>query len=886
MRRVLTAAAATVALLIGTGGAAWADPPTSPVPDRLPSGWSLDDDKLVWTAPRPVPMGDAAVEFWSGDRLLGRARGAADQRTFRMPVPDDTDDLSVRAAGKRLDAAAPPQRRKGTAPAALPPPSPAGELDPGAPGPYATTTGEYDLPSAKLPDFPADVEMRGVVVAPTNAPGPRPLALFLHGRHYTCYQGDDPDKITGDWPCPEGLTEVPSYRGYLQSQQLLASQGYVTVSISANGINGQDFAADDGGAQARSSLVRLHLAQWAARNPAIARVAPQADLSKVFLVGHSRGGEGVNRAAMDTLNPPPAAVDGYHGKVGWTIRGTLLIGPTIFGHDPVPDVPSATILPGCDGDVSDLQGQIFVDGTRGVGNGKALHSALLFVGANHNYFNTEWTPGQSAAPSFDDFFTDPGAPDPLCSPGTPTRLTERQQQTAGATYIATAARLFVAGDDRARPLLDGTGVRAPSADPARVLSHAVGAGRTPAILPDARPAVTGGKLCLQVAADPADACLVNEDFSGGSPHFTPFFVVSPEEGRYAVRVDGPATVRPAKPASLAGASDLAVRLIVPPNTTGRFGLSASSPGGKTFDLGDVTVEGAPGSESTSSYWAREVRVERPKGLTSLASLSVTPRQAGPSWLIDAWGFRPGTPAPSATALSRIDVGEIEATEGDSGTATYQVPVAVKGKAGGKVRLFLVDPDTFSARSWVADVRPGSSRIDVPVEVTGNDTYGGSERWYVLAKAVRNTMVGDYEGGVDVREDDPRPDITVTPASVTAAEGGSLTWTINLSAAAEVPIYLIFLPQPTEAELSSTDVDPEWFTGNSGESYEPSRALSSTGLQPFVEVEAGTTTAQLIMPTVSDDAAEGAENVRWQATVYNFDTGELEPLSVVNGTLTD
>ena len=49
---------------------------------------------------------------------------------------------------------------------------------------------------------------------------------------------------------------MPSYRGYLQAQQLLASQGYVTVSISANGINGQDYLDEDGGAQARSSLVR------------------------------------------------------------------------------------------------------------------------------------------------------------------------------------------------------------------------------------------------------------------------------------------------------------------------------------------------------------------------------------------------------------------------------------------------------------------------------------------------------------------------------------------------------------------------------------------------------------------------------------------------------
>ncbi|CAM5676472.1 hypothetical protein SALBM135S_09177 [Streptomyces alboniger] len=165
---------------------------------------------------------------------------------------------------------------------------------------------------------------------------------------------------------------MPSHAGYRTAQELLASQGYVTVSIAANGINGQDDLAEDGGAQARSSLVRLHLARWAdwARRPATApaavRAVAPADLSRVLLVGHSRGGEGVNRAALDSLYAPPADQDGYHGPTRWKIRGTVLIGPTVFGQNPAPDVPSATILPGCDGDVSDLQGEIYVDGTRGV----------------------------------------------------------------------------------------------------------------------------------------------------------------------------------------------------------------------------------------------------------------------------------------------------------------------------------------------------------------------------------------------------------------------------------------------------------------------------------------------------------------------------------------
>jgi hypothetical protein len=897
MRRILIAVAAATALLIGSGGQAWADPPRPAPSSPLPSGWAVKDGELTWTSPRPVPMGDARVEFYSGDTLLGPARAAKDQRTFRLALPGRLTDLQARAGGRRLDASAPAPLRKQATPAVPAAQKPAG-IDPGVKGPYGTITGEYSLPGVKLPDFPAPVEMQAVVVAPKGAPGRRPLALFLHGRHYTCFNGSDENQITGDWPCPAGTQPVPSYRGYLQAQRLLASQGYITVSISANGINGQDFAADDGGAQARSSLVRLHLADWAdwaggkrGTAPAVAKAAPPADMSKVFLMGHSRGGEGVSRAAMDSLNPPPAAQDGYHGAVRWTIRGLLLIGPTIFGHDPAPDVPSATILPGCDGDVSDLQGQMYADATRGVSSGRALHSALYAIGADHNFFNTEWTPGQAAAPAFDDFY---GDDDPLCSLGrAPSRLTAAQQQTVGATYIATAARLFVAGDDRARPLLDGSGVRAPSAGSARVLSHAIGAARTAAIIPDTSVQVTNGRICSEVTDVEAQACLVaGQGFVGGSPHFVGFWSAVPEPGRYAVLLNGTgtATVRPAKPVSLAGAQSLALRLIVPPNSTGnRFGVSVVDTRGHRTSLGDVRVDGVPGTDLTTSYWAQELRVAVPRKLGAVARLELTRKGgSGQAWLIDAWGWRAGTPSPRPVALPRIDIGLLTVDEGDAGTRTYQVPVQVKGHGTGKVRMFLTDPATYVTKSWVADVKPTTKRISVPVSVIGNTRYGADRRYDVFAKAVRNTMIGHYDGGVVARNDDPMPAITVTPAAATAVEGSSLTWTVHLSEPADDYLYLIFQPQAPGAgpELSSTDVDPQWFTDNSGEDPEPSRPLSQTGLIPYVAVEPGTTSADLSIPIVADGVTEPAEHVRLQALVYPADFGDPIPVAVIDGTVTD
>ncbi|MFE9020790.1 hypothetical protein ACFYNL_19805 [Streptomyces sp. NPDC007808] len=908
-----------VALLVGVGASPeWAQAQQAPEGRSLgktadgngglPADWSITGDgaarTLQWRSDDRVPMGDARVEFYAGDRLLGRPEPAKDGRTFRLRLDgvrlDSVGDLQVRAAGRRLDA---PGARSGARSAVtVPRRLPANEVDPGKPGTYRTVTGEYDLDPVRLPGFPAPVEMRAVVVAPEDADGTRPLALFLHGRHVTCYtpQGE----ITGDWPCADGAKPVPSHRGYLRDQRLLASQGYVTVSISANGVNGQDWQAEDGGAQARSSLVRQHLARWADWSanpdsaPAAVRRAPRADLSQVLLVGHSRGGEGVNRAAMDSLYPPPAQQDGYHGPVRWHIRGNVLIGPTIFGQNPVADVPSLTILPGCDGDVSDLQGQVYVDGTRRVSRGAALHSAVYMVGANHNYFNSEWTPGQAEAPAEDDFWHDDERPDRVCSPGTRTRLTADQQHRAGATYIAAAARLFVAGDDRVRPLLDGTGRRAPSADPAQVLTHAVGAGRGAGFLPDSRMAVRGGRLCSAVDPSPAKACL-SEERDGPSPHFARW-ETDREPGRRAVALrwseaGHPVRIRPDRPQSLAGAKALALRVIVPPNTTGtRLDVTVTDTTGRRRTLGRVKVDGLPGTDRTASYWAREVRV--PVGaddaaaldLSRVKSLTLTPRTgSGRAWLMDAWAWRPGTPDVREAPLSRVDVGRLTVKEGNAGTLTHQVPVRVSGQAGGQVRLFVVDPVTGKVTDRLVTVRPGTHAIDVPVKVEGNGRYGYDVAHDVFVKAVRDSVVGAHLGGVTVENDDPKPSISVTPVADRVTEGKALKWRVSLSAVADAEVggQLAVLPVTGGRELSTKDVDPAWLEENAGVSPDPERPLSKLdGLYLWAAVEPGRTSTEVRLPTVADRVAEPAESVRFR---LEDEFGEPQPgASEMKGTVLD
>jgi hypothetical protein len=916
-RRICVTAVAVLAALAGSPGLAQAEqPPDSRLlsatdDNSLPPGWRIDGEsgarELVWRAPKTVPMGDARVEFRTGDRLLGVPKPARDGRTFRLALdnarPAQLADLQVTAAGRRLDAAAEDTHESRSRGARVPAQAPANDVDPGRPGSYRTVTGEYDLDPVRLPGFATPVEMRAQVVAPKGATGSRPLALFLHGRHSTCYKPGTEDDITGDWPCADGYKPIPSDKGYLADQQLLASQGYVTVSISANGINAQDWQAEDAGAQARSSLVRQHLARWAdwtahrSTAPTVVREAAKADLSRVLLVGHSRGGEGVNRAAMDSLYPPPAAEDGYRGPVRWKVRGTVLVGPTIFGQNPVADVPNVTLLPGCDGDVSDLQGEDFVDGTRGVSRGTALHSAVYIVGANHNYFNSEWTPGEAEAPASDDFWDDPEQPDPVCSPGAATRLTAAQQHRAGSTYIAAAARLFLAGDDRVRPLLDGSGRRAPSADPARVLTHAVGGRRSGGFLPDGGAKVTGARLCSAIDPDPAVACL-DPETPGSSPHFA-WWETAQETGRSAVdlkwSVPGTAArITPAKPLSLRDSQKLALRVFVPPNTTGtKFDVSVTDASDRRVTLGSVQVDGLPGSENTASYWAQELRVPLTAAsragldLRHVKSLELTPRSpSGRAWLMDAWGWAPGTPAVKAAALPRVDVGRTIVKEGDSGTRTYRIPVEISGHGSGQVRVYVIDPDSGRTENRLVTVRPGSDAIDVPVQVKGDTVYGDDVDHDIAVKAVRGAVVGKHRGGLTVENDDPEPVITLSPVADRVTEGETLTWRLSVDAPTAVDIWtpVRVLPVTEGAELSTKDVDPQWLQDWSGDMPDPERPLSDANLWVWMNIPPGSTSVDFVVPTVRDQLAEPTESMRLVQTDRNAEPLPDKP--VLTGTVLD
>ncbi|WP_088321019.1 hypothetical protein [Kineosporia sp. R_H_3] len=768
--------------------------------------------------------------------------------------------------------------------------------DPGRPGPYRTRTGEYTLADLPVTGLPVPVEMTAVVVAPVGASGKRPLALFLHGRHEPCYFVDgDPDTFPDSfWPCPAGWAPVPSYRGYLQSQELLASQGWLTVSVSANGINAQDFAADDGGALARSELVRAHLARWAswaasdaawASAPEVVRAGPRPNLSKVLLVGHSRGGEGVNRAAVDSALDPAAR---------WKVKGQLLLAPTAFGRNPAPGVPTAVVLPYCDGDVFDLQGQDYLDDARDLATDRSLRSAVLVLGANHNFFNTEWTPGESVAPSFDDWFDDA---DPTCGATAPGRLSPAEQRAVGATYVAAAARVLVGRDTTVEPLLDGSAVRAPSAGRAVVLTHALGARRDALLRPGATTSVTTtgtarARTCdTEAVADRTRLCVDDDSLFGATPHFPlDFFGVGGAPVRQVVEVGwsrrgGAARVRLDRPVSVSGDDTLALRVVVPPNAArARFGVRLVDADGSRLVLGDASVTGLPGGSDPATqmpgkYWGQEVRVRIDAKKASAAGLDlrkvvaveVLPRSAaGKIWVLDAWGRRPGLAADRTVPFLRVDVGRLTVEEGDAGTRDVRLPISVTGRIDRTARVWLGSADfgtgTLPAGlPQVVRIAPGTRHLDVTVPVVGN-TLDDEDLLQVpvFARGVRNAVGGDWIGGLAIADDDPSPDVTITPTA-TAVEGTSLVWTVTLSAPSNRFVSVDMLVQPVAApgrELDSDDVPEDWLLAQTGLDARPVPPvpLSELGLFLGAFVEPGATTGTAEIPLAADATVEGTEQV--------------------------
>jgi hypothetical protein len=319
-------------------------------------------------------------------------------------------------------------------------------------GPFRTAERTYDLGretlrleslGVQLHRFPT--RLAGELTVPLGAKGRRPVVVFLHGAHQSCELADA-FFPTQDWPCRPSFLDVESFTGYRYVARILASWGFVVLSIDGNPVAPADAGVltfPDGAPltpltfmDMRAKIVDAQLRRLDRSNRGEQgedvdfgrRLGHRLDLAHVGLVGHSRGGEGVVWAAL------------LPGPHPYRVRAIAALAPVDFFRRVLPDVPYALILPACDGDVFDLQGGYFYDDARDLTRVSPLWQAVV-LGGNHNFFNSVWEDETAFFPLGRDASVDPCSPDQIGK----TRLSRPAQEGVAASVLVPFMRVFAGG---------------------------------------------------------------------------------------------------------------------------------------------------------------------------------------------------------------------------------------------------------------------------------------------------------------------------------------------------------------------------------------------------------------------------------------------------------
>lgn len=260
-------------------------------------------------------------------------------------------------------------------------------------------------------------EVQAALYYPANwSATPARVVLVQHGGHTPCQNSAEA------WPCSDVADRTPSYLGYQYLAERLVADGFVVVSISANGTLGYadvSLAPD----VFNYYLDLLQRANTGDDGPLGELLTGRLDLSGVDLIGHSRGGDAVAQFARDDATVQPLV----------PVRRIVLLAPVVpvdfadTKHIAPIDVPTLVIIGTCDGDAGDAG----LDYTQALEH--PTSHVMTMTGANHNFFNSQWTPATGVPDAIDDAEL---LDDPACAPGSATRLTAPAQQGEAADAIS------------------------------------------------------------------------------------------------------------------------------------------------------------------------------------------------------------------------------------------------------------------------------------------------------------------------------------------------------------------------------------------------------------------------------------------------------------------
>ena len=245
-------------------------------------------------------------------------------------------------------------------------------------------------PTAGTSQAAEQVEIRGALYHPdfTQRTDPSPLILLVHGNHGSC-----------DVNAPSGTTTPTcavykrNEAGYAYLGENLASWGYTVFSLSQDQLMlRQDNSKGKGMHQRRMLIAAALDALGKAGSDGLADDAHTTigdtleghlDMTRIGMMGHSRGGD----AVANFLDYNRIRTDGPR----YPIRGVISLAPVDYERKAPYGVPFMTILPTCDGDVSNLQGARLFERSQYVdGDDPFPKIQVTQAGAIHNWYNTVW----------------------------------------------------------------------------------------------------------------------------------------------------------------------------------------------------------------------------------------------------------------------------------------------------------------------------------------------------------------------------------------------------------------------------------------------------------------------------------------------------------------
>ena len=229
------------------------------------------------------------------------------------------------------------------------------------------------------------LQIRGSMWQPENYPGKSPLLLFVHGNHGECDAGKAEAGKT-----PICTIYKRNDEGYAYMAKNLASWGYTVVSLDQDEL----MARQDGqgkGMHARRLLIMAMLDKIKAADAAPlsaeganigSQLVGKVDMTRIGLMGHSRGGDAV--ASFVLYNQTLPAGERF------PLRGVVSIAPVDYERHAPYGVPYMTMIGTCDGDVSNLQGARLYERSQYQSNDPYPRFQVLQVGGNHDAYNTVW----------------------------------------------------------------------------------------------------------------------------------------------------------------------------------------------------------------------------------------------------------------------------------------------------------------------------------------------------------------------------------------------------------------------------------------------------------------------------------------------------------------